>query len=108
MTRGGRNGGHQKGLYSWLESTSTVLPEGTAEQSRACMKHGAQPTRNQLGRSKRGKRQPESLQSGVAGVLTGRVSAAARCTTCTPARCRCELRAGRPLTARGHHPWVDT
>lgn len=35
MTRGGRNGGHQKGLYSWLESTSTVLPEGTAEQGMA-------------------------------------------------------------------------
>ena len=54
MTRAGRNGGHQKGLYSWLESTSTVLPEGTAEQGRTCMKHEAQPTRYQFGHSKRG------------------------------------------------------
>lgn len=32
MTRGGSSGGHQKGLYSWLESTSTTLPSGTAAQ----------------------------------------------------------------------------
>lgn len=71
MTRAGRNGGHQKGLYSWLESTSTVLPEGTAGQSRTCIKREAQPTRNQLRRPKRGKSQPEGLQTGLAGDLTG-------------------------------------
>jgi len=32
MTRAGSSGGHQKGLNSWLASTSTVLPDGTATQ----------------------------------------------------------------------------